>query len=146
MSGTIHLFYCHEPKINGYQRRCFRKKASMSMAKQKAPNARRAIVEQWGVLTYVEAARAIAATQQLVSFCDAIKGGKMPHHPFQISCQKCFYANRIDVAEVNCREIFVCQQCGEQLRTSEVLKKAVETLDRSLDFRTSSTRPSGRNT
>jgi hypothetical protein len=39
------------------------------MAKQKAPNARRAIV----VLKYVEAARAIAATQQLVSFCDAIK-------------------------------------------------------------------------
>jgi hypothetical protein len=39
----------------------------MSMAKQKAPNARRAIVEQ-----YVEAVRAIAATQQLVSFCDAI--------------------------------------------------------------------------
>jgi hypothetical protein len=28
------------------QIRCFRKKASMSMAKQKAPNARRAIVEQ----------------------------------------------------------------------------------------------------
>jgi len=39
------------------------------MARQKAPNARRAIVEQGGVLTYVEAA---AATKQLVSFCDAI--------------------------------------------------------------------------
>jgi hypothetical protein len=33
----------------------------MSKAKQKAPN------------TYVEAARAIAASQRLVSFCDAIK-------------------------------------------------------------------------
>ncbi len=67
----------------------------------------------------------------------------MPHHPFQIRCRKCFYSNRIDVAEVNCRETFVCLQCGEQLQTSEVLKKAVETLDRSLDSQTSSTRLSG---
>jgi hypothetical protein len=45
------------------------------MAKQKAPNARRAIVEERGVLRYAAVTRAIAATQQLVSFCDAIKFG-----------------------------------------------------------------------
>ncbi len=67
----------------------------------------------------------------------------MPHHPFQIRCRRCFYSNRIDVAEVNCREIFVCLQCGEHLRTSEVLKKAVEALDRSLDSRSSAPRLSG---
>jgi len=42
------------------------------MARQKPPNASRAIVEQWGVPGYIEATRAIAATQQLVSFGRAI--------------------------------------------------------------------------
>jgi hypothetical protein len=43
------------------------------MAKQKAPNARRKIVEEWGVLRYAAVTRGLAATLQLVSFCDAIK-------------------------------------------------------------------------
>jgi hypothetical protein len=40
------LFLVPYFKISSAHKGCFRKKASMSMAKQKAPNARRAIVEQ----------------------------------------------------------------------------------------------------
>jgi hypothetical protein len=58
----------------------------------------------------------------------------MPYHPFKVRCRSCFYSNRIEVAEVNCRDTFICLQCGKQLGTSEVLKKAVETLDRSLNI------------
>jgi hypothetical protein len=43
------------------------------MAQQKAPNARGAFVEECGVPRYAAVTRAIAATGQLVSFCDAIK-------------------------------------------------------------------------
>jgi hypothetical protein len=43
------------------------------MAQQKAPHARGAIVEETGVLRYAAVTGAIAATGQLVSFCNPIK-------------------------------------------------------------------------
>jgi hypothetical protein len=51
----------------------FARKQEELSAKQKAPIARRAIGEEYNVLRYTTMTRAIAATRQLMSFCDAIK-------------------------------------------------------------------------
>ncbi len=57
----------------------------------------------------------------------------MPHHHlFEVKCRSCFHPNCLEIAEVNCREHFICANCGKHLGTSKVLKKAVDALERRL--------------
>lgn len=73
----------------------------------------------------------------MVSLCDTTEqksgGGEMRQVIFQVECKKCFFANSMDVAEVDCRRPYHCINCGSKLSTTEVIGQAVDDLEQRIE-------------